>query len=284
MPKDKKAKHERRSMKHGRTLFSRNVYHGSLEHPALTRTGVDDGTFWMDLTHFFMGFSSVDVCYAYRGWHATSFPNAFPPKSSPQRLQRRSKCSSLRLALWNMTELTISWKKPLIPLSATAKARALEVSTLDKLQQVILSPDATWPDTDREFRLTVDCGRYQPDEGEAPITDAKRGLRVIHADGSGPLPNVVITLRSTKPQGDKPLFLQLERFRAKSVCLQGTDGDLAEAAQVRNFRRVRLRLVDMQGVTIIKARHLRLDPADLAAYDAMRLAVNSDNCVVERGG
>ncbi len=31
---------------------------------ALERTGVNDGTFWMDLTHFVMGFQLVDVCIA----------------------------------------------------------------------------------------------------------------------------------------------------------------------------------------------------------------------------
>jgi hypothetical protein len=33
----------------------------------LERTNVDDGTFWMDLTHFVMGFSLVDICFAYQG-------------------------------------------------------------------------------------------------------------------------------------------------------------------------------------------------------------------------
>ncbi|KAL1527564.1 hypothetical protein AB1Y20_008951 [Prymnesium parvum] len=42
------------------------------------RTGVDDGTFWIDYTKFLMGFSHVDVCYAFRGWHARSFANFFP--------------------------------------------------------------------------------------------------------------------------------------------------------------------------------------------------------------
>jgi hypothetical protein len=37
---------------------------------SLERTGVNDGTFWMDLTHFVMGFQLVDVCMAYRDWHA----------------------------------------------------------------------------------------------------------------------------------------------------------------------------------------------------------------------
>ncbi|KAK3279928.1 hypothetical protein CYMTET_12209 [Cymbomonas tetramitiformis] len=54
----------------------------------LERTGVDDGTFWMDLTHFVMGFSLVDVCLAPRGWHARSFPNAFPPRGGCWRVCR----------------------------------------------------------------------------------------------------------------------------------------------------------------------------------------------------
>ncbi|CAE7760645.1 Capn15 [Symbiodinium pilosum] len=53
---------------------------------ALGCTGVDDGTFWMDYTHFLMGFQVVDVCLAHRGWHAASFPNAFCAKSSGSRI------------------------------------------------------------------------------------------------------------------------------------------------------------------------------------------------------
>eukprot|EP00439_Symbiodinium_sp_Y106_P073512 s243_g13.t2 len=76
-------------------------------------TGVDDGTFWMDYTHFLMGFQVVDVCpqalceisdqppmehenlwtwddmgmgLAHRGWHAASFPNTFCAKSSGSRI------------------------------------------------------------------------------------------------------------------------------------------------------------------------------------------------------
>ena len=49
------------------------------------RTGVDDGTFWIDWTHFLMGFSIVEVCLARRGWHCNSLPNSFPPKSSAWR-------------------------------------------------------------------------------------------------------------------------------------------------------------------------------------------------------
>jgi hypothetical protein len=32
----------------------------------------------MDFTQFLQGFAQIDVCYAYPGWHAMSFPNAFP--------------------------------------------------------------------------------------------------------------------------------------------------------------------------------------------------------------
>lgn len=49
-------------------------------------TGVDDGTFWMDYTHFLMGFQVVDVCLAHRGWHGASFPNTFCAKSSGSRI------------------------------------------------------------------------------------------------------------------------------------------------------------------------------------------------------
>lgn len=52
------------------------------------RTGVNDGTFWIDLTSFIMAFSVVDVCFAHRGWHARSLPNAFCAKSSATRLCR----------------------------------------------------------------------------------------------------------------------------------------------------------------------------------------------------
>mmetsp|Transcript_178512 Transcript_178512/g.572055 ORF Transcript_178512/g.572055 Transcript_178512/m.572055 type:complete len:1068 (+) Transcript_178512:55-3258(+) len=52
----------------------------------LGRTGVDDGTFWMDFTHFLMAFQVVDVCMAHRGWHARSFENAFCAKASGSRL------------------------------------------------------------------------------------------------------------------------------------------------------------------------------------------------------
>ena len=33
-----------------------------------------------------MGFSHVDVCFAFRGWHRRSFGNFFPDKKSAQRL------------------------------------------------------------------------------------------------------------------------------------------------------------------------------------------------------
>mgnify|MGYP002803532134 FL=1 len=49
-------------------------------------TGVDDGTFWMDYTHFLMAFQVVDVCLAHRGWNAASFANAFCAKSSGSRI------------------------------------------------------------------------------------------------------------------------------------------------------------------------------------------------------
>ena len=52
---------------------------GGAAGPGFERTGVDDGTFWIDYTKFMMGFSHVDVCYAFRGWHARSYPNHFPP-------------------------------------------------------------------------------------------------------------------------------------------------------------------------------------------------------------
>ena len=52
----------------------------------LERTGVDDGTFWMDFTHFLMGFSRVDVCVAAREPRAASFSCAFPKKKDPWRV------------------------------------------------------------------------------------------------------------------------------------------------------------------------------------------------------
>ena len=51
------------------------------------RSGVDDGTFWQEYTHFLMGFSHVDVCFALRGWHARTLTNRFPAdKRAPHRL------------------------------------------------------------------------------------------------------------------------------------------------------------------------------------------------------
>ena len=49
-------------------------------------SGVDDGTFFIDWTHFLMGFSIVEVCLAHRGWHCRSLANAFPDKSSSWRV------------------------------------------------------------------------------------------------------------------------------------------------------------------------------------------------------
>eukprot|EP00899_Mesostigma_viride_P008719 jgi/Mesvir1/17849/Mv12933-RA.1 len=57
-----------------------------LSSSGLERTGVDDGTFWMDLTHFVMGFSIVDVCFAFPDWHTRSLPNAFCAPTSPWRV------------------------------------------------------------------------------------------------------------------------------------------------------------------------------------------------------
>jgi hypothetical protein len=68
------------------------------------RTGVDDGTFWIDYTKFMMGFSHVDVCYAFRGWHARSYPNHFLPivrlRSGSARPCSRSACTSGRRRSW----------------------------------------------------------------------------------------------------------------------------------------------------------------------------------------
>ena len=54
---------------------------GSDDAPMEKPSGVDDGTFWMDYTHFLMGFQVLDVCFAHRGWHAKSLPNKFPPSA-----------------------------------------------------------------------------------------------------------------------------------------------------------------------------------------------------------
>ena len=49
-------------------------------------TGKEDGTFWMDFTHFLLGFSRVDVSLAYRDWHSKSFRNYFPSKDNKWRI------------------------------------------------------------------------------------------------------------------------------------------------------------------------------------------------------
>ena len=49
-------------------------------------TGKDDGTFYIDWTHFLMGFTVVECCLAYRGWHCSSLPNAFPNTKSVWRV------------------------------------------------------------------------------------------------------------------------------------------------------------------------------------------------------
>lgn len=52
----------------------------------LSRTGVDDGTFWIDFTHFMMAFCLVDVSFAYTDWHCRSFPNTMPVAKDQWRL------------------------------------------------------------------------------------------------------------------------------------------------------------------------------------------------------
>ena len=55
----------------------------------LERTGENDGTWWIDLTHFVMAFALVEVSLAHReGWHSGSLPNAFGSKTSLTRLCR----------------------------------------------------------------------------------------------------------------------------------------------------------------------------------------------------
>ena len=61
---------------------------GGVSSAGLERTGVDDGTFWMDLTHFLMAFSRLDVCVASPQAHAASFANAFPAKKAPWRVAK----------------------------------------------------------------------------------------------------------------------------------------------------------------------------------------------------
>ena len=82
--------------------WSQQLSHG------LERTGVNDGTFWMDLTHFVMGFQLVDVCMAYRDWHARSFVNAFCPRACPSRV-----CRDLyRVRIHRETTLYVSVMQP----------------------------------------------------------------------------------------------------------------------------------------------------------------------------
>ena len=55
--------------------------------PGMVRpTRDNDGTFWMDYTHFLMGFSRVDVCAAPPQVNARSFGNSFPPKKAAWRV------------------------------------------------------------------------------------------------------------------------------------------------------------------------------------------------------
>jgi len=57
--------------------------------PALERTWENDGTWWIDLTHFVMAFELVEVSMAHRahvGWSSASFANVFCAKSSRTRL------------------------------------------------------------------------------------------------------------------------------------------------------------------------------------------------------
>lgn len=49
---------------------------------SLERTGVNDGTFWIDYTHFMMAFSVVDVALADKTFHSKSFDNAFPASNT----------------------------------------------------------------------------------------------------------------------------------------------------------------------------------------------------------
>ena len=56
------------------------------EGSAIRRTAVNDGTFWIDYTHFLLGFSRLDVSFAYRDWHSRSFNNYFPKAEDKVRL------------------------------------------------------------------------------------------------------------------------------------------------------------------------------------------------------
>lgn len=82
--------------------WSEQLSHG------LERTGVNDGTFWMDLTHFVMGFQLVDVCMAYREWHARSFTNAFCARACTHRICR----DMYRLRIHSKTTLYVSAMQP----------------------------------------------------------------------------------------------------------------------------------------------------------------------------
>ena len=58
----------------------------------------------MDYTKFLMGFSHVDVCYAFRGWHARSYANHFP---SDRKTSRRVCASVLSLQLASQQPATL---------------------------------------------------------------------------------------------------------------------------------------------------------------------------------
>lgn len=79
--------------------------HGSADDGLFERSGVDDGTFWIDYTKFMMGFSHVDVCYAFRGWHARSFANFFPVD---RKTSRRVCASVLHVSVERPTTLMVT--------------------------------------------------------------------------------------------------------------------------------------------------------------------------------
>jgi len=62
----------------------------------------------MDLTHFVMGFQLVDVCMAYREWHARSFTNAFCTRACTHRICR----DMYRLRIHSKTTLYVSAMQP----------------------------------------------------------------------------------------------------------------------------------------------------------------------------
>jgi hypothetical protein len=62
----------------------------------------------MDLTHFVMGFQLVDVCMAYREWHARSFANAFCARACTHRICR----DMYRLRIHSKTTLYVSAMQP----------------------------------------------------------------------------------------------------------------------------------------------------------------------------